>query len=179
MRYLPNPVGPSCATPLPGRDTATDHGVAGLSVTSALAPLSRPRTQYSAMSDTSGHTAGATGGAGQVSKYLGEPRGCPGSTRPFRCCATAPNPHCHSGSSIVSQKSSMGLANHGPTDPQVHPDLANTEDPIAGVVVARWFQPPWYRRRAAQGRGSGRPRPASWVLNRVEDVGPPMPPGPM
>ena len=72
-----------------------------------------------------------------------------------------------------------GLANHWPTDPQVHPHLANTDDPIAGVVIARWFQPPCYRRRAAQGRGSGRPRPATWVLNRVEDVGPPMPPGPM
>ena len=39
---LPNAVGPSCATPLPGRNAATDHGVAGLSVASETATLVPP-----------------------------------------------------------------------------------------------------------------------------------------
>ena len=45
MRNLPNAVGPRCATPLPGRDAATDHGVAGLSValgTGTLVPPAGP-----------------------------------------------------------------------------------------------------------------------------------------
>ena len=53
-----------------------------------------------------------------------------------------------------------------------------TKGPVAGIAVARIHPPPDIRRRAVR-QGEWATRPASWVLDEVEDAFPPMPAGPM
>ena len=98
----------------------------------------------------------------------------------MRCCAKAPNPHCHGRSSITSQKSGMGWANQrGPTGPREHIDPCGYSGPDGGGRGRTLAPAARYLTTSRCCRGSGWRRPASSVLDEVEDAGPPMPTGPM
>ena len=181
MRFLPNAVGPSCATPFPGRDAATDlYGVAGLSVTSETGTLVPPagpmRTENTAREGIRRATLAGSAGI-QITRRTAR---TPWEHWPSQVLRDDAEPSLPRRKKHHFAEKQHGLGEpQGPTGPQMHSDLASTEALIAGVVVARWTQPPVDPTTSRERPGEWSARPASWVLNEVEDAGPPMPPGPM
>ena len=143
MRYLPNAVGPSCATPFPGRDAATDHGVAGLSVTSETGTLVPPagpmRTENTAREGIRRATLAGSAGI-QITRRTAR---TPWEHWPSQVLRDDAEPSLPRRKKHHFAEKQHGLGEpQGPTGPQRHSDLASTEALIAGVVVARWTQPP-------------------------------------
>ena len=177
---MPNAVGPGCATPLPGRIAATDHGVTGLSVASETATLVPPadptRHVVTAREGMRRATLAGPAGvqiAGRTARTLWE-------HRPYEVLREGTKPSLPRGKQHHFAEKQHGLGEpRDPTGPRVHIDPCGYDGPDGGGRGRTLAPAARYPTTSRSGRGSSWRRPASSVLDEVEDAGPPMPTGPM